>query len=429
MDSRVLYEEAIHSMTEMLKDTIRNFKYAYDTAYNYYHAQPLFYIASPRLNLLKAISHFSNHQARDTLANLGKQLCILFGHRVVERDCKADVDFYILSDEEKQGYYFSMIEEYMPDLDEAVAHGMSNHTVVVLKESCLLFPPNNDKYRSYPHKGITHIISLKEFFDGIRPGEFEIFQEYIGRFNYDAEIMLGLTVSPIPTKRELQKKWDKIKQEFDSLFYKEVLAETFELDEINKLKACFHKNGILSISSTPFVDSFISSEWYYDLMESTDGEMEQTAIVAGYLKSVEQLLFSLMLSKCDSLQFTLRSKNDKKYVPLSIANKSSVLSMAGNLLESIDYTIRNKKCLYSVYIDGIIGRKTQDFLKDFFKHTRNGYLHKDNVYTLDEIERIRTEAYCAYFLLGSAFLFDAEKVQATIPNQAEDEWFSATAST
>ena len=52
-------------------------------------------------------------------------------------------------------------------------------------------------------------------------------------------------------------------------------------------------------------------------------------------------------------------------------------------------------------------------IKNFFWHTRNGYLHKDNIYTLKEIERIRAEAYCAYFLLGSAFLFDEKKVAET----------------
>ena len=412
MNSRVLYEEAINSMTEALDETVRVFKCAHDTADSYFHSHPLFYIVSPKLDLLETISDFNKRQARNILAELCKQLYILFGHRVAERDCESNVDFYDLSDGEKRGYYFSMTEEYMPDLDEAIANGMNSHIVVVLKDKCIGLRPNSDKYRCYSHKGITQIITLKEFFDEIRPGEFEIFQEYIARFNYDAEMMLGLTVSPIPTKKELQKKWDKIKQEFDSLFYEEFLADTYNLDEINKLKVCFHSKGILSISSTPFVNSFISSEWYFDLMENTDGEMEQTAIVAGYLKSIEQLLFALMLSRCDSLQFTLRKKNVKEYVPLSITNKSSLLSMGGNLLESID--INYKKRLDSIYIDSIIGRKTQDFLKNFFKHTRNGYLHKDNIYTLKEIERIRAEAYCAYFLLGSAFLFDVKKVEGIV---------------
>lgn len=414
MNSRVLYETAINSMTEMLDDTIRGFKCAHKVMHNYYRSQPLFCIVSPELDLLKKVSYSSNYQARNTLAELGKNLCILFEHCVAERDCKSDVDFYELSDEGKRGYYFSMSEEYMPDLDEAVAKGMTSHIVVVLKDNCISLPPNSQKYLRYSHKGITKIITLKDFFDGIHPGEYEIFQEYIGRFNYDAEKMLGLTVSPIPTKKELQKKWDKIKQEFDSLFYKQFLAPTFDLDEISELKKYFYSNGILSILSTPFVDSFISSEWYFDLMKSTDGEMEQTAIVAGYLKSIEQLLFALMLSRCDSLQFKLRDKTDnRKLVPLSITNKSSVLSMAGSLLESIDCNYGKKQKLDFVYINSTIGRKTQDFLHDFFKNTRNGYLHKDNIYTLKEIEEIRAKVYCAYFLLGSAFLFDAEKVKST----------------
>lgn len=215
------------------------------------------------------------------------------------------------------------------------------------------------------------------------PGEYDKFSEYIGRFNYDAEIMLGLTVAPITTQKELQKKWEKIKAEFDNYFFEKSLPGYITSDEINDLKIRFKSTNLLSLSSGLFVDSFISSEWYYDLLERTDGELEQTAIVAGYLKSIEQLLFALMLSRSDVLKFTLFDKNTQRYAPLRPANKSSVLSMAGNLLKSIDYNYSRR--LTAVYFDSVIGQKVQDFLHSFFQHTRNGYFHKDNIYTWPEI--------------------------------------------
>ena len=131
-------------------------------------------------------------------------------------------------------------------------------------------------------------------------------------------------------------------------------------------------------------------------------------IVTGYLKSIEQLLFVLMLSRSDVLQFKLYDKS-KKLVPLSPENQSDVLSMAGNLLKSININYGQR--LNAVYFDGVIGQKVQTFLYSFVQRTRNGYFHKDNIYTLAEIQEIRQQAYCAYFLLGSAFILDLKKVK------------------
>lgn len=409
MDSRVIYEETVNTMIKMLKDTIYNFSNAFDATHDFFHSEPLFYIASPKLKLLKNISYFSNYQARNTIATLCKNLLSMFGYTVVDCQCAADVDFYVLNGDKKTGYCLSMSENYMPNIDDAVADGLTHHVVVVLKNNKIGLPPNSLKYRDYPHKNIIRIVTLKEFFDGISPGEYEIFEEYIGRFNYDAEMMLGLTVSPIPTQKELQKTWEKIKTEFGSYFFKESLEENFTDVEIKALKKRFQCADILNVSSGMFVDSFISSEWYFNLLERTDGELEQTAIVAGYLKSIEQLLFVLMLSRSDILQFKLYDKS-KKLVPLTPENQSTVLSMAGNLLKSIDINYGQR--LNAVYFDGVIGQKVQDFLHSFVQRTRNGYFHKDNIYTLAEIQKIRQQAYCAYFLLGSAFIFDFKKVEA-----------------
>lgn len=54
------------------------------------------------------------------------------------------------------------------------------------------------------------------------------------------------------------------------------------------------------------------------------------------------------------------------------------------------------------------------YLHDFFTHTRNGYFHKDNIYSFEEIKAIREQAYCACFLLGSSFLFDMNKLKELI---------------
>lgn len=414
MSTRELYEETIDWMKDLLQQTISSFSSAYDTVYNHYNSQPLFSITSRELVLLKQIDHYSEYQLRNALAQLCKQLAIEFGHKVADGTEMSKVDFYELCDGKKIGYYISMQEINMPDLAQAVTAGMSEHIVVVAKNNLINHSSNSHKYRTYAYKKLTHCITLEEFFNRICPGEFEVFQEYIGRFNVDAEIMLGLIVSPIPTQKAIQKKREKVITEFDSFFYKNALSSMFTPDELDFMQDRFRHSGIFQISSAPFIDSFVSSEWYFDLLVSTDGEMEQTAIVAGYLKAIEQFLFTLMLSR-DDLKFTLKPQKAQEkgeYVLLTKENKSSLLSMARNLLDSIDFNYR--KALDKVYVNEILGNNVQAFLRRFFSKTRNGYFHKDNIYTYDEIIAIREQAYGAFFLLGSSFLFDIDELQSTI---------------
>ncbi len=411
MSTKELYQETIDWMKDSLQHTISSFSGAFDAAFNYYNSQPLFSITSRELALLKQVDHYSNYQIRNALARLCKQLAVEFGYQVAD-SAEPAVDFYILSDGEKIGYYISMQEQNMPDLTQAVAVGLSKHIVVVPKSNLINLPNNSHKYRAYPYKQLTHCITLEEFFNCIAPGEFEVFQEHIGRFNYDAEIMLGLVVSPIPTQKAIQAKKEKVIAEFESFFYENVLPATFTADELDFLKEQFQNSQIFQFPSAPFIDSFVSSEWYFDLLASTDGEMEQTAIVAGYLKAIEQFLFTLMLSKCDTLQFKLRTQKDNNIVILTKENKDCLLSMANNLLSSID--INYGKSLHEVYVNEVIGSTVQTYLHDFFTHTRNGYFHKDNIYTFEDIKTIRKRAYGAFFLLGSSFLFDIDELKAAI---------------
>lgn len=412
MSTRDLYQETIGNMRDLLQHTISDFYGAYDAVFNHYNSQPIFSITSREFELLKRIEHFSNFQTRNTLALLCRKLLSEFGFHVSNSDESSDVDFYVLCGSDKIGYYVSMQEMGMPNLTQAVAAGMTKHIVIVLKSNLIMLPNNSYKYRAYPHKQLTSCISLEEFFNSVSPGEYEVFKEYIGQFNYDAEMMLGLAVSPIPTQKAIQKKHEKIIAELNNFFYRHSLPNSFTTEEVDFLRERFSNIGIGQISSAPFIDSFISSEWYFDLLLSTDGEMEQTAIVAGYLKAIEQFLFALMLSKCDTLQFKLKTQKDGKIVALTKENKSSLLTMANNLLTSID--INYGKKMDAVYVNEIIGTTVQEYLHDFFTHTRNGYFHKDNLYSLQEIKAIRERAYCAFFLLASSFLFDIEALKAAL---------------
>ncbi len=414
MDNRELYEDTIRSMSNLLEITVEDFNKAHNTLDKDFNSHPLFLTAGNKLTLLENISYYKNFQVRDAMATLCRILCVKSGEKVKPIENIKKIDFCIINENNTIGYYISMEENYMPDLTEIKKVGIQKYVCIVLKDNLLGLRPNNQKYRNYQDKEIVENISLEQFFNDICPGEYETFKEYIDQFNDNAEITTGLTIAPIPTQKALLKKTEKINLEFSSFFFEDCLAKTFTKEEINTLKDLFFHNNILNIDKTSYADSFVSSEWHFDLLVSADGELEQTAIVAGYLKSVEQLLFSMMLSRSNELCFKLFVKkgaeDSGKLVSLSAENKDTLLTMAGNLLSSIDINYKDKNKLDKVYIDTVIGEKVQNFLHKFFKYTRNGYLHKDNIYDFEEIKQIRKEAYCAYFLLGSAFKFDISRM-------------------
>ncbi len=427
MNKTDLYEETITEMLHSLRSVADKLSASYNTAYDVFDSQPLFSVTAhtKELGLLKTVNAVFSKDIRDILAELCKKLTVEVGYQVVDHHETGDVDFYMIRDGEKIGYYFSMQELNMPTIDDAIKRGMSKHIVVVPKAKILDFPGNSKQYHSYPYKERTKCITLEEFFNTcVSAGEFEIFQEYIGRFNYEAETMLGLGVTPTPTQEAMQKKRSKVIEEFDNLFFRDCIPSTITVEKQDEIKRSLLESGILQIPGALFINSFVSSEWYFDLLERTAGGLEHTAIVAGYLKSIEQLLLTLVLSRQD-LQLTLKtlgksapSKTLGKSAPshdvLTINNLSSLLTTGGGILQSIDYNYTKKKKLFDVYLDSNIGDDVQKYLQDFFSNTRNCYFHKDNIYSLEQIKEIRKKAYCSFYLLGGTFRYNIDDVKSVI---------------
>ena len=178
------------------------------------------------------------------------------------------------------------------------------------------------------------------------------------------------------------------------------------------MKKWFERNYEVLISNADFSRSLISSEWYYDLQVKTDAGIEQTAIVAGYLKSLEQLLCSilLVLSEDDNNEFMFftnkegKEKTGQDRLPLNYANQKLVLTMAKNILKAIK---GNKK---SVLRKTKMTDKVIEYLEQYVEKTRNGYMHKDNLYEWSDIQNIRTKTYAAYFMVLGTFFIDVEKL-------------------
>ena len=340
---KTLYESAIADMTSLLEKTVDDFSMAYEVSV----MEPLFCVSNKQFPLMKTVAHLSNYQVLNGCRQLCIDMCKQMGLMVKETPEREDVDFILEMDNGSMGVLISFTSNFMPNVSDEIMHTIEKLMVVVLQDSMdrqpQFFKPNNHKYRNYKYKDCIDQITIKQFFEMLGRDDYEDFKECVGRYNYEAEQKLGITVSAIPTKKAVEKHREKIQKELLSYFYANELQTLFEEEEISDMKKWFEKNYEVLTSNADFSRSLISSEWYYDLQVKTDEGIEQTAIVAGYLKSLEQLLCSilLVLSEDENNEFMFftnkegKEKTGQDRLPLNYENQKLVLTMAKNILKAI----------------------------------------------------------------------------------------------
>ena len=155
------------------------------------------------------------------------------------------------------------------------------------------------------------------------------------------------------------------------------------------------------LGDSDLAESFLSAEWYYSMHTTTSG-LEQTAIVAGYLKAVEQLLYKIVRLSINTGK-DIRKKGNRDYIEYSDVNESdadiTLRSLIGYVKHYQDLWDVNKFARYYI----------TDKLTEYRIKYRNDHFHKDNVYELKEIEEIREPTLLAFYLiLGACSITDDE---------------------
>lgn len=255
-------------------------------------------------------------------------------------------------------------------------------------------------------KGYVEYITLKDLFSLISDTEYDIYLTYVEQYNSDIKKLIGnrTIITPsesslLTTKKELE---DMLRSyDFDNILRKDGLFTS----QIETIKHHFLDDGryraVLGKSS--FAESFISSEWYYQT-HTVSSMLEQTAIIAGYLKSIEQLLYTIIRFSINTGKSIkkLGSKRNE-YIEYTSDNESS----ADTTLESLIGYSRHYSDLWSVnhFVKNYIANKLSEFRESY----RNDHFHKDNIYDSDEIENIRNNTILLiYLLLGAMNISDSD---------------------
>lgn len=231
--------------------------------------------------------------------------------------------------------------------------------------------------------------------------------EFFNQFNDKAKEVIGFNTVIVPTEKALENFRKRCGDVLIKAAISQNIPEAFS-SEYGILKYNYLERQLwrTMVGKNNFAISFITSEWFYDMYQLTEN-LDLTTVVAGYLKSVEQLLFAIIQLSAGT-GITIRGKS-RKIVELTKENEDVVDTTLGALEKVIEYNGKileintyAKKCLLSI-------------IDEWREKQRNGYFHKHNLHSLNKVEEIRQKAFQLYFLiLGSCTIKDEQFQQLGI---------------
>lgn len=269
--------------------------------------------------------------------------------------------------------------------------------------------------------GYIQYQTLQELFKLISDSEYEIYKGYVKKYNEDIKKLIGYRTIIIPSEESIQKLRSTIREEIEKADFKNLIkTEGVYNNQIKIIEDNFWRDERYKIllSNRSYAESFISSEWYFKTHTATSA-LEQTAIIAGYLKSVEQLLYAIIELSIDSGK-TIKSKNVEKgnYISYSTENSENVDLTLGSMIGYLRH--------YSDLWD--VNAYTKNFIVDklnvYRYKYRNDHFHKDNINSENEIKEIRYNTLLIHYLLLGAIKIekaDEEKLGLGLNEDAISE--------
>ena len=205
-------------------------------------------------------------------------------------------------------------------------------------------------------------------------------------------------------------------------------AHVLELMERQYISAALLKT---MVGSKEYSQSFITSEWLYHSL-SGKKNFDYTAVISGYLKSIEQLLYSIVMINIDnSCRISMNGSNDtldeakknnvivykrNKYgwYATSIADKGykfidlthDQVQYMDSSIGTFEYFLRNNP---HIFIDPTQAKMIADMVSCFRTECRNGYFHTHNLNDWSVVKKTRSNAIYLYFVLLGSCIIPTEK--------------------
>ena len=191
------------------------------------------------------------------------------------------------------------------------------------------------------------------------------------------------------------------------------------------------------LGNSDYAKSFITSELLFHALNK-EGYFDYTAVITGFLKSVEQLLRAIvMINVNNNCKITMsnakkvKKKAIQKNVPtyqledgLWVKRKlnyngyyyidfvDSQVEYMDSSIGTFEYFLRNNP---HIFRDQSLVKPITDMINCFRNECRNGYLHTHNLDDWNIVEYTRNNAIYLYFLILSGCIVPEEKVSQLRP--------------
>lgn len=305
------------------------------------------------------------------------------------------------------------LSETIPNLNDNVLKDIKNYEVDIIKYLVFYDPKDIAKEvfcdsckrieEEYEQK--VYIQTIHEFMNEyFGPDEYEKYLQYVDDFKENARIKIGFDTI-LMSSDEMISKFKRNKCELLSTFdFTSMLPNDVYDGQKKILYRHFFEEGRYKslVSNRDFAESFISSEWHYDICSITNS-LDKTAVVTGYLKSIEQLLYRVICLYKNTGK-TIKAKGSTGFVDFKDGNENLFDTTLGALIGFAKH--------YSdiFCVNGFVKHhitETLDYWRDKY---RNDHLHKDNIYSKDEVIEIRIAAIYLYFLILGGMNIPSDKL-------------------
>ena len=222
------------------------------------------------------------------------------------------------------------------------------------------------------------------------------------RVQKDAEELQWFELAKTSNPKNIKEFNESLKKEIENFDYYAELEKTsirIDRNSFNNIGNRFlsDKLYLRLFDYTDYSKSFLTSEWLYKNTMKND-LLEKTYVITGYLKSVEQLLYTTISRLETNHKISILDRNGIKEV--SLDSPDFLKATLGNMVHFLK-NFENRDIYHSgisrMSITGIsliIGKWVQS--------ERNGYFHKHNMNDIEKVQEIRNNTLLLYYLiLGS----------------------------
>ncbi len=190
------------------------------------------------------------------------------------------------------------------------------------------------------------------------------------------------------------------------------------------------------LGTNDYAESFITSEWLYHSLKGKQN-FDFTSVISGYLKSIEQLLYRIVMLNVDN-NCKISMSKEKSITNAAKNNNVSTYKLgknhqwievpadeSGNGFKYIDLTQDQIQYMDSsigtfeyflknnphIFVDQEYSSNITDMVCCFRKECRNGFFHTHNLKDWSIVEKTRSNAIYLYFVLLGGCIIAIDKIK------------------